>query len=319
MKPLRFLIIFFACWSFCAAAAPTPNPQDEQARLHKLAEDLNYQSGKVTLPGGVATINLPQNFRYLNPHDTAVVLSDLWHNPRDTSSLGMIVPADFSPFQGDAWAVVLSYSEDGYVKDDDAATINYDKLLKQMKESVADASSQRVKQGYESIELIGWAKPPRYDQANHKLYWAKELRFGGQKPDTLNYNIRMLGRRGVLVLNAVAGMDQLADVEKATPDLLAMVNFQEGHRYADFNPSTDKIATYGLAALVVGGIAAKAGLFKMILLGILAAKKFIIFGLVAIGGFFKKLFGARKSAFAAEEPATAPASASNENKDEPKV
>jgi uncharacterized membrane-anchored protein len=228
----------------------------------------------------------------------------------------MIVPADFSPFRGSSWAVVLSYSADGYVKDDDAATIDYDKLLKQMKTSVAESSADRVKQGYDSMELIGWAKPPRYDQTNHKLYWAKELRFGGQKPDTLNYNIRMLGRQGVLVLNAIAGMDQLTDVEKATPDLLAMVNFQEGNRYADFNPSTDKIATYGLAALVVGGIAAKAGLFKVILLGILAAKKFIILGLIAVSGFFKKLFGRRKNAFAAEDPVP---TAAGETKDETKV
>lgn len=73
----------------------------------------------------------------------------------------------------------------------------------------------------------------------------------------LNYNIRMLGRRGVLVINVVAGMPQLADVEKATPALLAMVDFQPSHRYADFNADTDKTATYGLAALVAGGVAAK--------------------------------------------------------------
>jgi uncharacterized membrane-anchored protein len=69
-----------------------------------------------------------------------------------------------------------------------------------------------------------------------------------------------------------------------------MVNFKEGSRYTDFDSSTDKIATYGLAALVAGGIAAKAGFFKLLLVGILAAKKFIILAFVAVMGFFKKLF-----------------------------
>ena len=46
----------------------------------------------------------------------------------------------------------------------------------------------------------------------------------------------MLGRRGVLELNVLAGMDQLSEIEQATPSLLEMVDFQAGHRYADFNP-----------------------------------------------------------------------------------
>ena len=104
----------------------------------------------------------------------------------------------------------------------------------------------------------------------------------------------MLGRRGVLVLNAVANMRQLDAVEKATPAILETVNFQDGHRYADFNSSTDKVATYGLAALVLGGIAAKAGLFKIILVGLIAAKKFVILAALAIGGYLKKWFGKKK-------------------------
>jgi len=147
-----------------------------------------------------------------------------------------------------------------------------------------------VKEGYGSVDLIGWAKPPRYDAAAHKLYWAKELKFGGEKENTLNYNIRMLGRGGVLVLNVVASMHQLAQVEAATPAILAMVNFQDGHRYADYNSSTDKTATYGLAALVAGGIAAKAGLFKGLWLGILAFKKVILVALIAMAGSIKKFF-----------------------------
>lgn len=318
MKPLKLLLLLCTLCSLCFAADPAPDHKAEVARLRTLIENLHYRTGQITVQGGIATINLPDTYRYLDQHDAGVILSDLWRNPRDSSILGLIVPATFNPASRDAWAVVVTYDDDGYVKDNDASTINYDKLLKQMKEGVEEASKERVKQGYQSIQLVGWAEPPRYDQSSHKLYWAKELRFNNETPDTLNYNIRMLGRHGVLVLNAVAGMDQLQDVKKATPDLLAMVNFQEGHRYADFNPSTDKIATYGLAALVLGGIAAKAGFFKLLLVGILAFKKIIIFALVAVSGFFKKLFGRKTSAFAADTTSTPPPTV-EPAKDETKV
>jgi uncharacterized membrane-anchored protein len=215
----------------------------------------------------------------------------------------MIVPANFDPL-GDSWAVILTYDEDGYVKDHDAATLNYAELLKTMQAGTREANAQRVEQGYAPIELVGWATPPRYDAAAHKLYWAKELKFGQSSEHTLNYNFRLLGRRGVLVLNAVASMAQLPQIEAAAPTLLAAVDFQEGHRYADFNAATDEVASYGLAALVAGGVAAKTGLLKGIWLALLAGKKFVIVALIAIGVWIKKLLSARRSAFAAETTKT---------------
>src|SRR6201999_2028482 len=107
------------------------------------------------------------------------------------------------------WAVIVSYEEDGYVKDEEAGKINYDELLKQMQKGIHDANKERERDGYPAMELVGWAAAPRYDRNTHKLYWAKNLKFTGEDENTLNYNIRMLGRRGVLVLNAVASMHQL--------------------------------------------------------------------------------------------------------------
>ncbi len=57
----------------------------------------------------------------------------------------------------------------------------------------------------------------------------------------------------------------------------------------------DKVATYGIAALVLGGIAAKVGFFKLLWVGILALKKFIIIGVVAVVAFVKKLFNRNAS------------------------
>jgi uncharacterized membrane-anchored protein len=292
MKILRLLGLL-VLGSACALADSTP--PDRAARLaeyRKLADGLKYQQGEIVLRGDIAKIKLPTEFRYLNPADTETVISKLWGNPPSNDRLGLIVPAGFDPLDSSGyWAVVITYEEDGYVKDNDAAGIDYTKLLAQMKEGMQAANQERQKAGYPSIDLIGWATPPRYDQATHKLYWARELKFGDSPEHTLNYSIRILGRRGVLVLNTVAPMAELKEVETATPSVLAMVDFQEGHRYADFNPSTDKVATYGIAALIAGGILAKAGMFKLLWVGLLAAKKFVIIAILALVGYVKKLLG----------------------------
>lgn len=289
----RFLApIALLCAALLGVAQAAPASREERiAEAQKLADGLHYQQGEVTLGGGVAKIKLPDNFRYLNPADSRTVLSRIWGNPDSGQPpLGMLIPTGMSPMSDDPWAVIITYEEDGYVKDDDAAKINYDDLLKKMKEGTLEASKERIKQGYPGIELVGWATPPRYDAATHKMYWAKELRFADSPETTLNYNIRVLGRRGVLVLNAVAATTRLAEIEKETPAILSMVDFQEGHRYVDFKPGTDKVATYGLAGLVAGGLLAKAGFFKVLFAGILALKKFVIVAIIAVVGAVKKLF-----------------------------
>lgn len=182
-------------------------------------------------------------------------------------------------------------------KDKDAEKIDYADLLKQMQKDTREANKEREKQGYSSVELIGWAAPPHYDQAVHKLYWAKQLKFGGGNEDTLNYNIRILGRRGVLVLNAVSAMSQLPEIERSAPQILAAIDFNPGNRYADFSEAAgDKVASYGIAALVAGGVAAKLGLFKGLWIFLLGAKKFVIIGVIALGALLRKLFGKNKAA-----------------------
>jgi uncharacterized membrane-anchored protein len=291
-SPIHYLGIF--C-SFAFALAATAADEGRLEAM-KIASQLKYQQGQIKLKDGLATVQLSDEFRYLDPAGAETVLTGLWGNPKSERTLGMIVPAGFDPLDRQAWCVVVDFEEDGYVKDSDADSIDYTKLLKQMKEGTRQASAERVKSGYPGLELVGWAAPPRYDKENHKFYWAKEIKFGDSVDDnTLNYNLRVLGRRGILTLNVVASMSQFAQVEKATPEILGMVNFNNGHRYADYTPGSDKLAAYGLAALVAGGIAAKTGLIKGFFLALLALKKFLILGVIALLAFARKLFGARSN------------------------
>ena len=192
------------------------------------------------------------------------------------------------------WAVILTYKDEGHIDDKDAAKIDYDDMLKDLKEGAEDANADRKKAGFEAVHLVGWAESPRYDAATKKLYWAKELDFEGDPSHTLNYDVRVLGRDGVLSMNAVAGIERLQQIRTDMRSLIDVAEFNEGYRYAEFNSKTDKLAKYGLGALIAGGIAAKAGLFGKLLVWLLAAKKIILVGLAAIGGAIAKLFGKKK-------------------------
>ena len=268
---------------------------------------LQYRQGKITVEGGIAALNVPSTFKYLDSKDAKKVLVEAWGNPPESAEgvLGMLVPAKVDPLAENGWAMIITYDEDGYVKDDEAEKIDYGKLLKEMQESTAQSSKERVEAGYGSMELVGWATPPRYDKAAHKLYWAKELKFGESKENTLNYDIRALGRRGVLVVKAVAGKSQLAAVESEIPKVLGIVEFNEGHKYTDFVPGADKVAAYGVGALIAGKLAAKVGFFKWIVPLLFASKKLLVVGLAAIGGagakLFQKFFG-KKDEQLAETP-----------------
>ena len=282
--------------SFAQEAEQAGTDTDEEkyyAWATELWESMEPQTGEIKLDAARAVLNVPENFYFIDSADSEKVLVEVWGNPPDQNVLGMLFPADMSPFDYNAWAVSIEYEEDGYVSDADADKIDYDDLLKQMKADTAASSSARVAEGYESIELVGWAAPPYYDATEKKLHWAKEIKFGEQaEENTLNYNIRVLGRRGVLVLNFIASIEQKAEIESNIDDVLALAAFDQGSTYSEFDPDIDQVAAYGIGALVAGKVVAKTGFLAM---AIVFLKKFGIFVVFGVGALLKRLFFRKKS------------------------
>ncbi len=273
------------------AMEPSEAPADS---AETFLASLHFQKGRVELPDGIAALEVPENFRYIGPEDSRRFLEEGWGNPNGSGQIGMLLPMDTNLFGDQGWAVVISYQEDGHVSDKDAHAIDYDEMLVTMQASAEAGNATRGEQGFEPVTLIGWATPPYYDSQAKKLYWAKELRFGASPEHTLNYNVRILGRKGVLVLNAVSGMTQLPLIEASMEQVIAFTNFKEGHRYADFDPGVDQVAAYGLAALVGGKMAAKAGLLAKLSGLLVAFKKVIPIVVIAAGGLLARLFRRRK-------------------------
>lgn len=270
---------------------------EESASEQKEAPpELHYRTGEIVLPNKVATLHLNGDYRYLDPKETEKMLV-AWGNPPEAAqgTEGAVVPTAVDPFEDGGWAVVLSYMDDGHVDDSDARKIDYKELMSDMKKSTRDDNEEREKAGYGKVELVGWATEPRYDAGTHKMYWAKELDFGGSQ-HTLNYDVRVLGREGVLSMNAVAGMNQLTSIQRDMTQLQGLADFNQGFRYEEYDKSTDKLAAYGLGALVAGGVAAKMGLFAKLVTILIAAKKLIIAGVIAIGGFLARMFKRKEQA-----------------------
>ncbi len=302
MKYIAFMLLLFVAFSSQAATEEsTPTEETtltaEQAEYiawaRQLWDSLDRQQGTIKLPNGVATLNVPENFYYLNPTDAEKILVEVWGNPpgAGANTLGMLFPIEGTPFDSDNWGVSIEYIEDGYVSDSDADEIDYDDLLANMQESTRDENKARAEQGYEPIELVGWAENPFYDKQSHKLHWAQELKFGNQSPNTLNYNIRVLGRKGILLLNFIAGMEQKEIIDSKLDSVLALAEFDQGSRYEDFDPSIDKVAAYGLGALVAGKVIAKTGFLAAALIFL---KKFGVLIVIAIGALLGKLFKRKK-------------------------
>ena len=263
--------------------------------IDQINAGFGFDTGRIEIADGIAYLELTDNFKYLNAEDSRMVLEDLWGNPPDEGVLGMIFPQDIYPLDENfTYAIEISFSEEGHVKDHDAEEINYDKLLETMQDEASMDNDSRRELGYPAVELVGWASPPYYDEEAKKLHWAKELAFEGEEVNTLNYNIRVLGRKGYLNLNIIAGIGDLEAVKEDIDEILSSVHFEEGNRYSDFNPSLDKIAAYGIGGLIAGKVLAKAGILAKV--GIFLAKfiKPIIIGIIALfAAFRRRIFGAK--------------------------
>lgn len=287
MKKLILLVAFVTLYSFALDAQEVDSTQ---MVIDSIENSLLYETGTIELDEGNAILTVPAGFRYLNPEQANFVLSGLWGNPEDEQILGLLVPENKGVLAEDSWVFTINYDEMGYVDDEDAKDIDYDDLLKDQKVDTKAASEQREQLGYETIELIGWAAKPYYDQNHKVLHWAKELNFGGDSLNTLNYNLRVLGRKGIFLLNAVASMSELPEVEQNIDKVITSVEFAEGSRYSDFDPDIDEVAAWTVGGLVAGKVLAKAGFFALI------AKfwKIIALAIAGVGGSIWKFISGKK-------------------------
>ncbi|MBT1686926.1 DUF2167 domain-containing protein [Dawidia soli] len=276
-KPL--LTLLAAIFMMPAFAAYSGGSDSTNTFLDSLEASFQYQTGEIKL-GDIGTLQVPKGFRYLDSAQARFVIHDLWGNPGGSGTLGMIVPENMA-ITNDAWAFIITYDGMGYVKDDDADEIDYDEMLQEIHKEEPEINQSRREAGYDPMYMIGWAAKPYYDADKKVLHWAKEIQFGDSVDveHTLNYNVRILGRKGVVVLNAVALMHELPDVQANIDPVLSSFTYADGQKYSDFDPDIDEVAAWTIGGLVAGKVLAKAGFFALLL------KNAKLIGLAVMGLF----------------------------------
>ena len=243
-----------------------------------------------------ATLQLPQGYGFV-PTREATQLMEAMGNTSDDKFIGLILPPHAGEDDAEDWMVSVEYDPAGYIKDEDAKNWNADELLQNLTDGTAAANENRVRLGITPLEVTRWIEAPSYDSAKQRLVWSAEGRDKGApagSDNTVNYNTYLLGREGYVSLDLITSTSQIEGQKAVARNLLAAVSFNDGKRYAQYEASTDKLAAYGLAALV-GGVAAK----KLGLLALGAAFFAKFFKLIAVaviaGGAAIRKFLTRKA------------------------
>src|SRR5262249_40219784 len=154
------------------------------------------------------------------------IWNELTHNPPDHNELGVLTPIDPD------WSISFEFDDIGYVKDDEKDKLDADALLKSVREGTEEANAYRRSKHWSEITVVGWQQPPAYDQDTKRLVWSIKGRSGDH--EGVNYDTRVLGRRGVMKVKLVAGVDELAEIVPVFNKLLKGFEFSAGQRYDEW-------------------------------------------------------------------------------------
>ena len=273
-------LLAFSSWAVSQEATlESATPQQEEVYVPTYQ---GYRSilntGKIGKIGRSSQIQVQEGQVYLNGSDTAKLMEAYGNLP--TTYHGAIVAID------ESYIITFKFDETGYVKDDEKGDLDAEEILQAFKNGDAEGNKQRKAAGMDTLTTVGWAFEPKYNESTNNLEWAIIFQ-SGDGSQTVNHNIKILGRKGVMDAVLLCDPTALDSLRPMLDNTLAGFEYTEGNKYAEYEEG-DKIAEYGLTGLIVGGgllAAGKLGLFA--LLG--KFWKIIAAGLVGIGAFIVKM------------------------------
>lgn len=240
---------------------------------------LAWEVGPTTVAvpeGGV--FQVPEGFVFLAEDDSARFQEYIQNIPSPGETM-------FAPDTLE-WFAIFRFEETGYVQDDEA--IDADAVLQTVRDGQEAANAELADRGWGTLTIDGWETPPQYDSASNRLEWAiRATSSDGGK--VVNFNTRVLGRHGVMEVVLVTSPEALALHTPQFKTALDGFAYEQSASYAAYEPG-DRVAEYGLAALIAGGAAAvvaKSGAGKALL-------KLVIGGLAALGALFAGIFRKKK-------------------------
>ncbi len=287
-RRMKFPALAAVIASLAALLAPASALPESPA---KEAPKIAWKAGPGTADVGkdLAQIEIGKEYVFANAED-ARKLMEYFGNPPSNKEVGLVMPASDNA----SWFILFEYFDVGYVKDDEKDKIDADAILKNIKEGTEQANKARTEKGVPTIKVVGWHEAPHYDPRSHNLVWA--VLAEGRAGPNVNYTVKLLGREGYVSAIFVGDPDSLAAAKPAVEALISKFSYKTGRSYAEFVKG-DKVAQYGLTALIAGGAGAaavKMGLFGW--LGSFLAKmwKVVVAGIIAAGAGLRKLFSSRR-------------------------
>ncbi len=225
----------------------------------QILSTIQWNEGPYDAPlGERATMRVGENLSFINGDDTNKLNAVLFKDAPYPGMIGMIY------HEINEWRAEFSFEETGYIPDDEKDSLDADAILESMQEGQKEANTYRVERGGQPLNLVGWAIRPYYNETTNNLEWAIIVENEATGTRSINYNIRMLGRRGVVEATLVCSE---ATLDRDLPEFrsaLQSFSYNPGEKYTEYVQG-DRVAEYGLTALVAGGaaaVAAKSGLFK---------------------------------------------------------
>lgn len=262
-------------------AAPSAEArEDAEAKARAKVEAFGWtRSGKAKI-GSNAEIDLPEGLQ-LTGADGAKKLLQMFGNLASGQDLAILSSNDLS------WWATFQFEADGYVKDDEKDKIDADAILATKREEQDQGNRQRTAKGLNALTLTGWAVPPFYNEATKSLEYGLRVAAKGreQEGESVNYNTKILGRRGWMDVQLVCDPDQLEPSLAALRGALNGFHYLSGETYAEYRKG-DKVSEYGIAALLGAGtlaVAAKTGLLAKFW-------KVIVVAFLAVAGVIKKVW-----------------------------
>ena len=231
--------------------------------------------------GAEATITVPASCLFTGMDGVKAFLEATQNNASGNERGVLLCPANGT---SDTWFVLFSYDQSGYVRDDEGASLDADAILASVRSGTEAGNRERKRRGWATLTVEGWATKPFYDRATNNLTWAITAH-DNEGGHTVNHSVRLLGRGGVMHADLVTTPEQLAVLVPTFNTMIGGYTYSAGYKYAEWR-SGDKVAAYGLTALVAGG--AGVALVKSGLL--VKFWKLIVIGFAALVGALKRLW-----------------------------
>jgi uncharacterized membrane-anchored protein len=292
------------------AASAEPNP-DEEAKAYAamLAQGLK---GPTEVPiADRATMWLPAGRVFLEGEKARKLLG-IEPASWDDATLGVVLPVASGP----KWIAYVDLLNDGYIKDDESKSLDAGNLLAAYRSEVDSQNPGRARLGMTPLEVTGWLTEPSYDAKHHLSSCIGATAQGSKNPDDsiVNCTSFALGRDGAVKIVVSGDEASFAQFKGEAPALVDTIAFDKGKSYEDADLSMDRVAGYGLPALVTGAVALKkltgaaaaattvkkVGLFALIAAKIFKAWKLLLAGAALLAAGARLIARKRQNAPEAE-------------------